>query len=301
MREMATSTILKHRGRLVDAKEDLQLAWYRLRRSKLSLAGVILIVAIFLIVFPLAPYITPYPADAGPVAHFQIRLQGPSPDHWLGTDGAGRDVFTRLIFGGRVAIEAGLIILAVAVSVGVPLGLIAGYLGGPIDTLIMRTTDIFLSVPGLALALIVAAAVTPSLVTSSLAISIVWWPWYVRLVRGEVLSIREEQFVEAARALGASRIRVAFKEILSNLVPVVTVKGSLDMGYAILWGVALNFLGLGVQEPTPDWGHMLAEGRLILPEAWWVTVFPGVAMLLTVLGFNLLGDGLRDMFDLRII
>jgi len=298
---MTTSTVLKTSGRLVDTKEDLKLSWYRLRRSKLSLAGVILIVAIFLIIFPLAPYIAPYPADAGPVAHFEIRLQGPSPEHWLGTDGAGRDVLTRLIFGGRVAIEAGLIILAVALSVGVPLGLIAGYLGGAIDTLIMRTTDIFLSVPGLALALIVAASVTPSLVTSSLAISIVWWPWYVRLVRGEVLSIREEQFVEAARALGASKIRVAFKEILANLLPVVTVKGSLDMGYAILWGVALNFLGLGVQEPTPDWGHMLAEGRLLLPEAWWVTVFPGVAMLVTVLGFNLLGDGLRDMFDLRII
>lgn len=298
---MTSTTVLKQRGRLDDIKEDLQLSWYRLRRSKLSLAGVILIVAVFLTVFLLAPYVTPYPEDAGPVAHFEIRLQGPSPAHWLGTDSAGRDVFTRLIFGGRVAIEAGLIIVAVAVSVGVPLGLIAGYLGGSIDTLIMRMTDIFLSVPGLALALIVAASVTPSLVTSSLAISIVWWPWYVRLVRGEVLSIREEQFVEAARALGASRIRVAFKEILSNLVPVVTVKGSLDMGYAILWGVALNFLGLGVQEPTPDWGHMLAEGRILLPQAWWVAVFPGVAMLVTVLGFNLLGDGLRDMFDLRII
>jgi len=298
---MTSTTVLKQRGSLDDIKEDLQLSWYRLRRSKLSLAGVILIVAVFLIVFPLAPYVTPYPADAGPVAHFEIRLQGPSSAHWLGTDGAGRDVFTRLIFGGRVAIEAGLIIVAVAISVGVPLGLIAGYLGGSIDILIMRMTDIFLSLPGLALALIVAASFTPSLVTSSLAISVVWWPWYVRLVRGEVLSIREEQFVEAARALGASRIRVAFKEILSNLVPVLTVKGSLDMGYAILWGVALNFLGLGVQEPTPDWGHMLAEGRIILPAAWWISVFPGVAMLVTVLGFNLLGDGLRDMFDVRII
>jgi peptide/nickel transport system permease protein len=298
---MTSTTVLKQRGSLDDIKEDLQLSWYRLRRSKLSLAGVILIVAVFLIVFPLAPYVTPYPADAGPVAHFEIRLQGPSSTHWLGTDGAGRDVFTRLIFGGRVAIEAGLIIVAVAISVGVPLGLIAGYLGGSIDILIMRMTDIFLSLPGLALALIVAASFTPSLVTSSLAISVVWWPWYVRLVRGEVLSIREEQFVEAARALGASRIRVAFKEILSNLVPVLTVKGSLDMGYAILWGVALNFLGLGVQEPTPDWGHMLAEGRIILPAAWWISVFPGVAMLVTVLGFNLLGDGLRDMFDVRII
>jgi peptide/nickel transport system permease protein len=295
----ATTIVLK-RNRLKDIAEDLRISWYRLKRSKLSTAGVVLIVATVLVT-TFAAYLTPYPADAGPVAHFADRLQPPGSQHWLGTDGAGRDVLTRIVFGGRVALEAGLIIIAVAIGVGVPLGLIAGYLGGSIDTLIMRVTDVFLSIPGLALALIVAASVTPSLETSSLAISFVWWPWYVRLVRGEVLSLREEQFVEAARAVGASKMRVAFREILPNLIPVIAVKGSLDMGYAILWGVALNFLGLGVQEPTPDWGHMLAEGRVLLPQAWWVSTFPGIAILLTVLGFNLLGDGLRDIFDVRII
>jgi peptide/nickel transport system permease protein len=295
----ANTTVLK-RSRLKDTAEDLRISWYRLKRSKLSTAGVVLIVATVLVT-AFAAYLTPYPADAGPVAHFADRLQPPGSQHWLGTDGAGRDILTRVVFGGRVALEAGLIIIAVAIGVGVPLGLIAGYLGGWIDTLIMRVTDVFLSIPGLALALIVAASVTPSLATSSLAISFVWWPWYVRLVRGEVLSLREEQFVEAARAVGASKMRVAFREILPNLIPVIAVKGSLDMGYAILWGVALNFLGLGVQEPTPDWGHMLAEGRVLLPQAWWVSTFPGIAILLTVLGFNLLGDGLRDIFDVRII
>jgi peptide/nickel transport system permease protein len=295
----ATTSVLK-RQRLRDITDDLRVSWYRLRRSKLSTAGVVLIFAT-VVVTAFAPYLTPYPQDAGAVAHFAERLQPPSSQHWLGTEGAGRDILTRIIFGGRVALEAGLIIIAVAIGIGVPLGLIAGYLGGPIDTLIMRVTDVFLSIPGLALALIVAASVTPSLETSSLAISFVWWPWYVRLVRGEVLSLREEEFVEAARAVGASKMRVAFREILPNLIPVIAVKGSLDMGYAILWGVALNFLGLGVQEPTPDWGHMLAEGRILLPQAWWVSTFPGIAILLTVLGFNLLGDGLRDIFDVRII
>jgi peptide/nickel transport system permease protein len=295
----ATTAIIK-KGRLRDFAEDLRISWYRLKRSKLSTAGLLLIIAVVLVT-ALAPYVTPYPEDAGKVNHFADRLQPPSSEHWLGTDGAGRDMFTRIVFGARVALEAGLIIIAVAIGVGVPLGLIAGYLGGAVDTLMMRVTDVFLSIPGLALALIVAASVTPSLETSSLAISIVWWPWYVRLVRGEVLSLREEQFVEAARALGASKMRVAFREILPNLVPVLAVKGSLDMGYAILWGVALNFLGLGVQEPTPDWGHMLAEGRYLLPQAWWVSTFPGLAILLAVLGFNLLGDGLRDIFDVRIV
>lgn len=295
----ATAVVLK-KGRLKDITDDLRISWYRLKQSRLSTAGVVLIFATVLVI-AFAPYLTPYPEDAGAVAHFKDRLQPPSSEHWLGTDGAGRDVLTRIIFGGRVALEAGLIIITVAIGIGVPLGLIAGYFGGSIDTLIMRVTDVFLSIPGLALALIVAASVTPSLETSSLAISIVWWPWYVRLVRGEVLSLREEQFVEAARAVGASKMRVAFREILPNLIPVIAVKGSLDMGYAILWGVALNFLGLGVQEPTPDWGHMLAEGRVLLPQAWWVSTFPGIAIFLTVLGFNLLGDGLRDIFDVRII
>jgi len=294
------STSLKSRSRLNDYLEDVRISWYRLRRSRLSLSGVLIILAIALAAAA-APYITPYPQDAGKISHFEERLLPPSSEHWFGTDSAGRDVFTRIVFGARVALEAALIVIAVAIGLGVPLGLIAGYLGGWVDLIILRITDIFLSIPGLALALIVASVLTPSLETSSLAISLVWWPWYVRLVRGEVLSLREEQFVEASRALGASKIRVAFREILPNLVSVVTVKGSLDMGYAILWGVAINFLGLGVQEPIPDWGRLLGEGRNLLPNAWWVSTFPGLAMLITVLGFNLLGDGLRDIFDVRII
>lgn len=287
-------------GRTEDLAEDLRIYWYRLRRSKLSLSGVALITTVvFLAAF--APYLTPYPADAGKVTHFEKRLQAPDSQNWLGTDGAGRDVLTRIVFGTRVALIAAIIIMLIAIGVGVPLGLIAGYVGGLPDAVIMRVTDIFLSIPGLALALIVAAAVTPSLQTSSLAISIVWWPWYVRLVRGEVLSLREEQFAEAARALGASKIRIAFRELLPNLLPVILVKGSVDMGNAILWGVALNFLGLGVQEPTPDWGHLLAEGRTLLPQAWWISTFPGLAIFVTVLGFNLLGDGLRDALDVRIL
>jgi len=294
------STGLKSRGRLQDLVEDARISWYRLKRSRLSLVGLTLIVAVALAA-ALAPYITPKPEDAGKVSHFEKRLQPPNSENWLGTDGAGRDVLTRIVFGGRVAIEAGLIVIAVAIGLGVPLGLIAGYLGGAVDLITMRITDIFLSIPGLALALVVASVLTPSLETSSLAISLVWWPWYVRLVRGEVLSLREEQFVEASRAIGASKMRVAFKEILPNLVSLVTVKGSLDMGYAILWGIALSFLGLGVQEPMPDWGRMLAEGRTLLPQAWWISTFPGLAIFITVLGFNLLGDGLRDIFDVRII
>jgi len=285
-------------SRRASISDAASLYWYTLNKNRLSLAGIVIIVVVFMAAL-LASVISPYPADAGYMTHFANALQPPSAAHLFGTDEAGRDIFTRVIFGARTALEAGFIIIVIAIGIGVSLGLIAGYLGGLVDTIIMRITDIFLSIPGLALALLAAAILTPSLLSSSLAISFVWWPWYVRLVRGEVLFLREEQFVQAAEVSGAGKFWIITREVFPNVLPAVVVKGSLDMGYAILWTVALSYLGLGSQPPVADWGAMLAEGHLLLPNDWWLSTFPGLAIFVTVLGFNLLGDGLRDLLDVR--
>jgi peptide/nickel transport system permease protein len=192
------------------------------------------------------------------------------------------------------------VVLVISLAVGVPLGLIAGYVGGPVNTIIMRLTDIFLAIPPLVLALAVSAVLTPTLENSIIAISFGWWPWYTRLIQGQVLSIKEETFVEACRSVGANPWYIAFKEILPNCLSILIVKVTLDIGYAILTGAVLGFLGLGVRPPTPEWGTMASKGRLHLPARWWMTTFSGLAIFITVLGFNLLGDGLRDAFDVEL-
>ncbi|KPV63483.1 MAG: D-ala-D-ala transporter subunit [Candidatus Bathyarchaeota archaeon BA1] len=173
-------------------------------------------------------------------------------------------------------------------------------MGGKIDAVITGITDVFLTIPPMALALAVSAVLAPTLQNCIIAISFGWWPWYTRLIRGQVLSLKEESFVEASRAIGAGSLYIAFKEILPNCIAIIIVKATLDFGYAILTGATLGFLGLGVRPPTPEWGTMISHGRIYLPYMWWLTAFPGLAIAVTVLGFNLLGDGLRDVFDVRI-
>jgi len=279
--------------------ETWKRSWYRFRSNRLSVVGLSLVIVITLTAI-FAPALAPHPEDAGRVVKFAQAHRPPSAQFWFGTDEIGRDIFSRVLYGSRISLSLGFMVLGIAVGIGVPLGLVAGYWGGSVNAVIMRITDMFLAVPPLVLALAVSAALRPSFTTSMVAISFAWWPWYTRLVQGEVLSIREEQYVKAAETVGASRWRIAFREILPNCISPVIVKLTLDMGFVILLGAALSFLGLGAQPPTPAWGTMIAEGRVYLPGNWWAATFPGLAIFITVMGFNLLGDGLRDVLDVEV-
>ena len=267
-------------------------------RSAVSLAG-LAVVTLFLVVSAVGPWIVPYPEDGRGAVHLDRKLQPPSAAHWFGTDEVGNDVYTRVILGARVSLQIGLVITLIAALIGVPLGIVAGYLGGSLGELIMRVTDVFLSVPALVLALAVVGALGPGIVNAMLALSLVWWPGYVRLVQAKTLALRQETFVEAARAVGTGRLRVVFVHILPNCVSPIVVKASMDMGTAILAAASLGFIGLGAQPPFPEWGAMISHGRNYLPTWWWYSAFPGLAIYLTVLGFNLVGDGLRDLLDPR--
>ncbi len=278
--------------------EDWQRGLYRFRQSRLSIVG--LAIVLFLIaVAVIGPLFVPYPDDGTGAVHVTERLKAPHATHWFGTDELGRDIFTRVILGTGIALQVGVLVLIVAMSIGIPLGAMAGYFGGFTDDLIMRVTDIFLTIPGLILAFGFAAALGPGLTNAMLAVSLVWWPGFCRLTRGQVLKIREEDYVTTARSLGASHWRVLFIHIIPNSVSPLIVKASLDIGFVILTAAALGFLGIGAQPPVPDWGAMVSYGRKYLPVWWWYAVFPGMAIFITVFGFNLLGDGLRDLLDPR--
>ncbi|MFV2043481.1 MAG: ABC transporter permease [Anaerolineales bacterium] len=278
--------------------EDLRRQLHRLRRSTLSIAGLAIVASIILVAI-FAPAIAPFPEDIDSV-NFEQVFQPPSAKHPFGTDEVGRDIMSRVIFGTRISLALGIAVLVIALLIGVPLGLVAGYMGGLIGTVIMRTTDIFLSIPPLVLALAVSAVLTPTLENMVFAIAFAWWPWYTRIVQGLVLSIKEESFVESARSVGASPLNIVFREILPNIMSILIIKVTLDIGYAILTGAVLGFLGLGVRPPIPEWGTMTSNGRIYLPALWWLTTFPGLAIFVTVLGFNLLGDGLRDALDVEL-
>ncbi len=266
-------------------------------RNPLSLAGASIVLA--LVVCAAVPQlVAPFPEDAGPSVHFDRTFQPPGPAHWFGTDDVGRDILSRAVFGARFSLVLAVVVLSIALAVGIPLGLIAGYWNGSLlSAVIMRGTDIFLSVPPLALALAVAAAFRPDLTSAMVAISFTWWPWFTRLVYGEVLAKREEPYVEAARALGHGDLVISFKQILPNILSPIIVKATLDVSFVILLGSSLSFLGVGAQEPTPDWGATVARGRTFLPDNWWLSTMPGLVIFVAVMGFNMLGDGLRDALD----
>jgi peptide/nickel transport system permease protein len=257
------------------------------------------IILLLLIVAVVGPVVVPYPDDATGALNITEKLDPPSPQHFFGTDQVGRDVFTRVIVGARVSLIAGGVVIALALTVGTFLGAVAGFFGGRLGEGIMRLTDIFLTIPDLILAMAFAAALGPGLRNVMIAVSLVWWPGYCRLARANVVALRDSQFAEAAQSIGASRSRILFTHILPNAFPTILVKASMDIGFAVLTTAALGFIGLGSQPPTPDWGVMIADGRKYLREAWWFSTFPGIAILLTVLAFNLLGDGLRDVMDPR--
>jgi peptide/nickel transport system permease protein len=272
---------------------------FKFKRNKLAIIG--LSIFIFLIILSVfANFIAPYPQDAGIAVHFNQTLQPPSLKHIFGTDDLGRDIFSRVLFGARYTLIAGLSIPLIGASIGVTLGLIAGYFGKKLGTIIMRITDIFLSIPPLVIALLVISVLGPGLMNVIIALSIDWWSWYVRMVQAEVLVIREQNFVEASYLLGSSKFRIIFSHILPNAIFPIIVKITLDMGYAILNVAALGFLGLGITPPTPELGYLVAEGRLFLPNDWWISTFPGLFIFLAILSINLLGDGLRDIFDVEV-
>jgi len=272
----------------------LGYAAHLLRRSPLSLLGMVIVLGLVLI-GTLAPLIAPYPD----VPYPSIRLNPPSQNHIFGTDEMGRDIFGRIVYGSQVSLTVGIIVVLIAMSVGIPLGLTSGFLGGKVDGFIMRVTDIFLSIPPLLLAMLILATSGPSIPNMMAAIAITMWPAHARLVRGNTLAIKEQSYIEAARAFSASTTRIIFRHILPNCLSPIIVQTTFDVGNAILWASALGFLGLGARPPTPEWGLMIATGRIYMPIWWWCATFPGIAIFLTVLGFNLFGDGLRDILDPR--
>ena len=266
-------------------------------RNRLSIVGLIIVLGVIVVAI-FAPWLAPYPEDAGPKVDFSRVLLPPSADHLFGTDEVGRDIFSRTLFGTRLALLYAGVVLGIALGVGVPLGLIAGYWPrSVVSTLILRLVDVFLSVPPLALALAVTVAFEPSLMTAMIAISFTWWPWFARLVYGEALRVRALPFVEASQSLGQGACRIQFQHILPNVISPIVVKATLDVSFVILLGASLSFLGVGAQEPVPDWGAMVARGRIYLPYEWWVSTMPGLAIFVTVVGFNFLGDALRDALD----
>lgn len=273
-------------------------SWYRFSRNPTAMIGLV-IVAVCILAALLAPWITPYPDHIGAVVNFRARHLPPSADYWFGTDNVGRDIFTRVIFGFRVSLLLAVVVLGTAIPIGTILGLTAGYFGGWVETVIMRFTDIALAIPPLVMALAVAAVLSPDLVNSMLAIAALWWTWHTRLIYSITRQLRGREFVEAAETLGASKFHILFREILPNCVSAIAVKTSLDCGFVILVGASLSFLGLGIQPPTPDLGTMVASGSAFLPDYWWESVLPGCAILFIALGFNLLGDGLRDLYDVE--
>lgn len=291
---MATSSTAAEPRRLSNADQN----WYRFSRNPTAVIGAaIVIICILAAIF--APLITPHPEHVGAVVDFRARHLPPSTEYWFGTDNVGRDIFSRVVFGMRVSLLLAVVVLGIAVPVGTALGLVAGYFGGWVDIVIMRITDIALAIPALVMALAVAAVLSPTLLNAMLAISALWWTWHARLVYSMTRQLRGMEFVEAAETLGAGKFHILFREILPNCVSALAVKTSLDCGFVILVGASLSFLGLGIQPPTPDLGTMVASGSAFLPNYWWESVLPGCAILFVALGFILLGDGLRDLFDVE--
>ncbi|MCD6084903.1 MAG: ABC transporter permease [Desulfurococcales archaeon] len=267
-----------------------KLTWRRFRKNKLAMTGLVILCIIIAIAI-LAPVIAPY----SPVEqHLEDRLQPPSSKYLFGTDELGRDILSRVLYGTQIALRVGVLVALISAAIGVTLGLISGYYGGIVDEVLMRIVDIVWSFPSLILALAIVSILGPGLINAMVAIALTMWASYARIVRGETLSVREELYIEAARAIGESDIRILFSYILPNVMSSILVLITYNIPSAIIVAASLSFLGLGAQPPTPDWGLMLSTARTYLTIAPWYSIFPGVAIMITVLAFNFIGDGLRD-------
>jgi peptide/nickel transport system permease protein len=270
-------------------------AFARLLRHKSAVLGLSILVVLAAVAL-LAPILAPY----DPIQISRDVMQAPSREHLMGTDNLGRDVFSRVVYGARISLQMGFIAVAIAASLGTLIGVIAGTYGGMIDGFFMRLIDALMALPGILLALTVAATLGPGLYNAMIAVGVAWIPSFARIVRSSVLQIKETTYVEAARASGASDLRIILRHILPNTLAAIMVLASLGVATAILVGAALSFLGVGASPPTAEWGIMLSDGRPYMRSAWWIMAFPGLAITVTVLGANLVGDGLRDVLDPRM-
>jgi peptide/nickel transport system permease protein len=271
-------------------------AFRHFTHNPLSLCSLFLI-GLFLFTGLFAPFLAPYdPVEISP----DRRLSPPGHLNWLGTDEVGRDILSRIVWGARISLQIGLTIVFLAASIGLVVGLVSGYFGGILDQILMRVTDMFMSFPTLILAIAMTAALGSSLLNAVLAMIIVWWPIYARLSRSEVLAVKEKEYIRAIKAIGAGSLKILFFHVLPNSIDVIIVRASIDFGNAIMFCAALSFIGLGAQPPQPEWGAMVTSGRNYLRDAWWLVTFPGLAIFLTVMSFNLLGDSLRDFLDPKL-
>jgi len=290
--------VLVARRRTQVRDSQWRIAARHFKRNRVALAGLAVIVALYLAAL-LAPLIAPY----DPIAIGDLVETGflpPSREYWLGTDRFGRDVFSRILYGARISLSIGFVATAISVTVGLLLGAVAGYIGGRVDAVLMRFTDMVLAFPRLILLILVVALFEPSLSVIIIVLGLTQWPGTTRIVRGDVLSLREREFIDAARALGMSGPRIILRHLVPNVLAPVIVAATLGIGNTIVLEAGLSFLGLGVPEPAPSWGKMVAEGSEVLFNAWWLATFPGLAIVVTVLAFNLVGDGLRDALDPRL-
>ncbi len=275
--------------------DSLYKNWHKFSRNRLSVVGLVMVLIIVLLAI-FAPYVTPYPQHAGKFVDFKGASLPPNPSHLMGTDVFGRDILTRAIFALRNALLMAIGVLAVSVPLGALTGLLGGYYQGTrLETLIMRLTDVFISIPPLILALAVAAILKPTLMNSMMAVTVSWWPWYTRLTYGLASSLSNEYYVQAAELTGTSKLHILFREILPNCASSIFTKMALDVGWVILVGASLSFVGLGEQPPKAALGTMVADGVKYMPAQWWIAVFPALTIMVVVLGFNLFGDGIRDM------
>jgi peptide/nickel transport system permease protein len=272
--------------------KDTYVLW---RRNRLMVLGTAIILSLILIAAtaPLLATHDPYEQI------LNDRLLHPSATHWFGTDSLGRDIFSRVVYGARVTLTIALLVAAISTPLGMLIGIVAGYLGGAVDEVLMRLADVFLAFPRLILAIAFAAALGPGVENAVLAIAIAQWPSYARLARAETLNVKNNDYIQAMRVLGAGKARIMAGHILPLTLSSIIVRMSLDMGTIILTAAGLGFLGLGAQPPMPEWGLMVSDGRQFLVDQWWVSTLPGLAILVVVMGFNLLGDGIRDVLDPR--
>ena len=293
-------TIIRHMREWQTRNEsrikEFRLSVHYFLKSPIAVSGLLVLLGIVIIAI-FAPFIAPYPAV---YVDLENRMLPPSLDHLFGTDDMGRDIFSRVVYGSRITLQVGLIVILIAYAVAVPLGTIAGYKKGLIGNIIMGLTDMFLAFPSIILTLAISSALGPGIRNAMLALSLTWWPWATRISRSQALAIKESYYVQAAKALGGSDLWIVFRHVIPNCMGPLVVQATVDFGWTVLTAAALGFLGLGAQAPSPDWGLMVSTGRVWFVSKPWLSLFPGLAIFVTVLSVNLLGDGLRDVFDPRL-